>query len=147
MANAIDNAIARIQDIAQAITSTTIKTAKDYPVESAPALPATNTYIVGGEFTFTNSTVHHNFVDVVAEFHFNRSSLADAYQRIDAVALEFPKRLASDPTLNGTVTTIVSSGDNPSTYTVSAGTWGDVPTQVIVFSLRLKSLQAPQTTA
>jgi hypothetical protein len=147
MPNALDNAIARIQDIALATASVAIKSAPDYPVEVANALPGVLTYVTGGQFTLTNKTIHHNFVTVVSEFHFNRTNLAKAYEYIDAVILEFPKRLAGDPTLGGTITTIHASADTPATYEVAQSQWGQIVTQVVAFTLRLKSLQAPVTTA
>ncbi len=63
MANAIDNAIARLQNIAAACTTVTFKSAKDYPVDNVEPFPLSVCYISGGQFMLTNKTIHHNFPD------------------------------------------------------------------------------------
>src|SRR3990167_11423168 len=98
MPNAIDNAIARLQNIAAACTSVTFKSAPDYPVDNVEPFPCSVCYIGGGQFVLTNATIHHNFPTINLELHFSRVNLKQAYQQIDAIALEFPKRLAGDPT-------------------------------------------------
>jgi hypothetical protein len=150
MPNAIDNAIARIQDIAAALstvppTGTTIKAESDYPIEAAQPFPFCVSFLMGGRFRFTNATIHHNFFDVRVEFHLSRVNLKQAYQQADAIALEFPKRLAADPTLNSTITTIVASQDEPIAYEVRPFEWAGVVSQMVAFTIPIKTLQAPTT--
>lgn len=147
MANAIDNAIARIQDIALAMTGITLKSAPDYPIEAPDPLPFGAAYLTGGEFRVTNATMHHNFPNIRVEFHFSRVNLKQAYQQINAVALEFPKRIAGDPTLNNTITTVLAGIEHPIPYEVRPFEWGQIATQMLAFTIPLKTLQAPQTTA
>ena len=144
MANAIDNAIARIQVLVDNLTSVTFKSTPDYPIENADPFPMSVVYLGGGQFSATNATVHHNFPTINVEFHFSRVNLKQTYQQINAVALEFPKRIVADPTLAGTVTTIVMSGEQPITYTVRPFEFGKVISQMMLFVIPIKTLQTPQ---
>lgn len=147
--SAIDNAIARVQDIVQACTTVTFKSAPDYPVENIEPFPCSICYIEGGTFHLTNKTVHHNFPTLALELHFSRVNLKQAYQQINAIAIEFPRRLAGDPTLNSTITTIVSTPDSPVAYEVRPFFWTpqgvqpQVVTMMLKFTIPIKTLQAP----
>jgi hypothetical protein len=150
MPNAIDNAIARIQDIAASLSTvppsgTTIKAAADYPVEAAQPFPFCVSYLSGGQFRLTNKTIHHNFPAIRVEFHLSRVNLMQAYQQATAIALEFPKRLAADPTLNDTITTIVATQDEAIAYEVRPFEWAGVVSQMVAFTIPVKTLQAPTT--
>ena len=151
MSNAIDNAVTRIQAIALATslssTDITIKSAPDYPIENADPLPMAISYLGGGEFNMSNATMHQNFPAIIVEFHFSRVNLKMAYRDITAVALDFPARLAGDPTLNGIVKTIVATQDARVTYTVRPFDWGKVITQMLMFSIPIKLLNTPVSTA
>ena len=156
--SSIDSAVARIQDIALALTTippsgTIILSAPDYPIEAPPSFPACSSYLGGGEFMLTNATIHHNFPMIVTEFHFSRVNLKQAYQQIHAVAIEFPQRLAGDPTLTGIVQTIVGGQDSRITYTVRPFIWREqTPTQpgfasqMLAFSIPIKLLKVPLPT-
>lgn len=141
--NAIDNAITRIQTIVDSLTSVTFKSTPDYPIENADPFPMSVVYLGGGQFTATNATVHHNFPTINVEFHLSRVNLKQTYQQINAIALEFPRRLVADPTLGGNITTIVMSKDLPITYTVRPYSFGSVTSQMMLFVIPIKTLQAP----
>lgn len=151
--SAIDNAIARLQTIVAACSDVTFKSAPDYPVENAEPFPCSIAYVSGGTFTFTNRTVHRNFPEISLELHFSRTNLKQAYQQIDAIAIELPKRLAYDPTLGDTIDTIVATRDAPITYEVRPFYWTppgaspQVVSMVLKFTIPIKTLQAPQATA
>ena len=145
MSNAIDLAVARIQDLAQGMTGITIKSAPDYPIENADPLPMVVTYVSGGNFQATNATLLHNFPTISAEFHFSRVNLKQATQQVNAVAFEFPRWLAGDPTLNSTVTSIVFGEDNTLPYAVRPFDFGKVQTQMLVFTIPVKILTSPLT--
>lgn len=152
MPNSLDNAIARIQDIAATLTTipptgTVMSSENDYPSESVQPLPFSLAYLGGGSFTATNATVHHNFPVIKVEMHFQRSNLKLAYQQITAAAIEFPKRLVADPTLGGTVVTIVFGRDESIQYTVRPAKFSEVATQLLEFNIPVKLLETPQTTA
>jgi hypothetical protein len=152
MANEIDNAIARIQDIAAALTTvpptgTTITALADYPIEAAGKFPFVVSYLSGGNFNFTNASMMRNFPSIRVEFHFSRTNLQQAYQQIYAVALEFPKRLSGDPRLNNTIDTIVASADAPIPYEVRPFEWAQISSQMLAFTIPVKTLQAPTSTA
>lgn len=147
MTNSIDNAIARIQALSQALTSVTIKSAPNYPVENAEPFPFSVAYLGGGQLQFGNATTLYHFPALSVEFHFSRANLKQAYQQINAVALEFGKRLAGDPTLNGTVSTIVGGGEQRISYTVHPFEWGQIQSQMLLFTVPYKALESPQATA
>ena len=152
MTNAIDNAIARIQNIAAALstippTGTTMHAEADYPTEAAQPFPLCVSYLAAGRFRAPNATIHHNFPVIKIELHFSRVNLKQAYQQINAAALEFPKRLAADPTLDGTVQTIVFGQESEIEYGVRPFEYGTIKSQMLEFDIPLKLLQAPQSTS
>lgn len=139
----IDNAIARLQDIVGEITGLTIKSSPDYPTEQADPFPFSAAYISGGEAEFTNASLTRMFPVLALEIHFSRVNLKNTYQNINAVALELPRRLAKDPTLNGTVSTIIATRDQRLTWSVSPFEWGKVQSQMLKFDIPFKTLQTP----
>lgn len=141
----IDNAIARLQDLVQECTTLTIKSAPDYPIENADPFPMSVAYISGGDFEFTTSTMTRIFPTLTLEIHFNRTNLKLAYQSINAIALELPRRLAKDPTLNGTVDTIIATKDRRIPFTVAPFEFGAVKSQMLRFDIPIKTLQTPTT--
>ena len=143
MTNTIDNAITQIQLIVDSMTSVVFKSTPDYPIENADPFPMSVVYLGGGQFSATNATVHHNLPSINVEFHLSRVNLKQTYQQINAIALEFPRRLVADPTLGGNVTTILMSGDNPITYTVRPYSFGAVTSQMMLFVIPFKTLQTP----
>jgi len=140
---AIDNAIARLQDLVQECTGVTIKSAPDYPIENADPFPMSVAYISGGSARFTNASTTHIFPVLSLEIHFSRVNIKNTYQNINAIALELPRRLAKDPTLNATVSTILATNDQPLTWTVSPFDWGKVQSEMLKFEIYLKTLQTP----
>jgi hypothetical protein len=68
-------------------------------------------------------------------------------QQANAIMYEFPRRLAGDPTLNGTVETILFSVDSPIEATSGEFLWKDISTHRIVFPVPVKFRPAPLTTA
>lgn len=157
--SSIDLAITRLQSIALALTtltdvagnSITLANAADYPVENVPPFPCAIAYNNGGSFRLTNATIHHNFPVIAVEFHFSRVNLKQAEMQKNAVAIEFPQRLAGDPTLNGTVITIVGGADSDIPYTVNQYfPWGQPPniySVMLKFDIPIKLLKSPQATA
>lgn len=135
----VDNAIARMQDLALACTTVTIRNAPDYPVSDASMLPLSIAHLVEGSGQADTADQTRLLLTANVDIHFNRSILKDAYQKIDAVAVEYLRRLAGDPTLNGTVDTIVF----PVTFTVTPAQWDAVQTQMISFVIQFKELTTP----
>jgi len=144
--SSIDDAINRIQDIALSMTGVSVRSAPPYPIENVDPLPMVSAYLNGGSFNITNATVHHNFPIVAVEFHFARLNLRDTYTNINAAAVEFPQRLAGDPTLNGTVVTIVGGAESQIEYAVRPFKWNEsIITQMLLFTIPLKLLKTPTT--
>ena len=139
--SAIDNAIARIQDIALASTDLSIKNAPDYPVSSATALPLVVTHLSSGEGDPIADWFEGRF-NVSVDFHFSRTSLKQAYTQIDACAPEFMRRLAADPTLNSTVQTIIF----PISFEVVPTQWDSVATQMLSFTIPIKTKETKIST-
>jgi len=135
----IDNAIARLQDIALSCTDTVVKSAPDYPIEDATSLPLVITHIISGTGTADNATTAHLDFTVNVDFHFSRVNIKDAYTRIDKIIPEYLQRLCGDPTLNGTIDTIVF----PVSFAVSPAQWDTVTTQMVSFTVPIKTLENP----
>lgn len=146
-ANVLDNAIARIQDIALACTSLTIRSAPDYPIENADPFPMVVTHLVGGSGYAMNASTLQFMPVVSVDFLFQRTNLKLAYQQSDAIALEFMQRLAGDPTLNGILDTIQISRDTPVSFEVGPIQWDAVTAHMLSFRVTFKTLEVPQTTA
>lgn len=139
MTNAIDNAVARLQDLSQACTSVTIKSAPDYPVENAEPAPFSIAHLASAT-GIVQSAGMLKFLPVVnVDFYFSRINLKQAYQQLNSVALEFTQRLAGDPTLNGTISTIDAGEEQGITCEDLGGMeWGSVTFHVLRFSIPLK---------
>ena len=138
----IDTAIARIQAIALSSTDIEIKTAPNYPVEDLTGImPLAITYIKSGSAQADDATAARLLLTVGCDVHFNRVSIADAYKKIDKFVPEFLKRLSGDPTLSGTVDTIVF----PITFQVVPAQFNAVITQMVSFDITLKFREASIT--
>lgn len=135
----VDSAIARLQDLVQACTAVTVRLAPDYPISDASMLPLSIAHLVEGSGQADTADQTRLLLTANVDVHFARQSLKDAYQKIDAIAVEYLQRLAGDPTLNGTVDTIVF----PVTFTVSPAQWDNVQTQMITFVVQFKELTTP----
>lgn len=140
--NSIDNAIARLQDIVLSSSDTTIKKAPDYPVSDASDLPLAIAYVAEGNGTVGDGTMAKLLVTINVDVHFARVNMKDTYQRITAFAIEYARRLAGDPTLNGTIDTIVF----PINWNIAATRWNTVVTQMVSFKIVVKTLETPITT-
>ena len=144
----IDLAIEVIQSLACSMETVDVKSAPDYPIENVDPLPMVVSYLGSGEFMFTNATVHHNFPVIVTEFHLSRVNLREAYKQAQSIAIEFPQLLAGNPTLDGTVQTIVATSDNRFVYTIRPFVWRENPaliTHMVRFDIPIKLLKAPVT--
>jgi hypothetical protein len=140
----IDDAIQRLQEHALACSygEGRVKYAPDYPVDSAAVLPMSIAHFGGGEFTAMNATTCQFMPNVFVDFHFNRSVLATAYRQIDAVVLDFAKRLSGDPTLGDVVDTIVFPVAFSEPQAIEYNT---IQTLMIRFTVPLKTLETPTT--
>lgn len=139
----IDAAIAEIQNIVEALTTVKFKSMPEYPIENADPFPMSVVYLASGTFNATNATLHHNFPVINVEMHLSRVNLKQTYKQINAIAFEFPRRIVANPNLNNNVTTIVMGRDNPVNYSVRPFEWGKVQSQMLLFVVNLKILQAP----
>lgn len=136
----IDNAIARLQDLALACTD--IKHAPDYPIEDAAVLPVAITHLRSGQSASDDATAYRALDVISVDVHFARLYMKDTYTRINRFVPEFTSRLSGDPTLNSTVDTIVF----PVTYQVAPAQWDAVTTQMVQFSVTVKTRNASVST-
>jgi len=137
----IDNAVQRLQTIALAITSETVRGAPSYPVEDASVLPIAIAHIASGSGQADESTTARLLLTVNVDFHVSRVSMKSAYTQLNNIIPEFLQRLAGDPTLSGNVDSIVF----PVTFQVSAAQWDRVVTQMASFAVPLKFRETPTT--
>lgn len=136
----IDNAIARLQALALASTSVDIGTAPNAPIEDATDLPMSIAHLSSGEVAM-HSSINFLFPVISVDFHFDITSLTQAYTQINSIAQEYGQRLAGDPTLNSTVDTIVF----PVPFTVEPMTYDSVPTLMLRFDVTIKTMENPIT--
>lgn len=137
----IDNAVQRLQTIALAITSETVRGAPSYPVEDASVLPIAIAHIASGSGQADESTTARLLLTVNVDFHVSRVSMKSAYTQLNNIIPEFLQRLAGDPTLSGNVDSIVF----PVNFQVSAAQWDRVVTQMASFAVPLKFRETPTT--
>ena len=140
--SAIDSAITRLQALALSSSDLTVRAAPSYPVEDAGVFPIAIAHVIEGETVLSNATLTSVFPTIAVDFHFNRTDLKKAYTDIDALIVEYSKKLGGDPTLSGAVDTIVS----PIPFTTSPVTWGSVETIMLRFAVQIKSLEVPVST-
>ena len=137
----IDDAILKLQTHALALSTETVRAAPSYPVEDATVLPLAIAYISQGTGQADDVTTARLLLTVNVDFHVNRSIMKSAYSQLDNIIPEFLRRLAGDPTLGGTVDTIVF----PVSFTVGPAQWNRVVTQMASFSVPLKFRESPIT--
>ena len=106
MPETLNGAIQRIQALALSTTDVTVNKADSYPTEDAGMMPMVVTYLQGGRVVTEASGIVRLLYDVHADAYFNITSLADAYTLANLFVPEFSRRLAGDPTLNGTCNSI-----------------------------------------
>ena len=128
----IATALTRLQVLALACTG--IRGAPDYPVSDAGVLPLSIAHVVSGDGTAQDAITDQMRIVANVDFHFNRTSLKDAYTRISALVPEFLDRLAGDPKLGGAVDTIIF----PVTFDVQPTQWDSVATQMCSFAVTMK---------
>lgn len=141
MTSIIDQAINAIQNLALEIQPVDIKAAPDYPTESAMILPLAITHITGGTGSADDATQARLLLNISCDIHLQRDNLAFCYQQVNSIIPDFLKRLAGDPTLDGTVQTI----NFPVTFSVQPADYNGIVTQMISFVIPLKFLETPTT--
>lgn len=137
-------AIQRIQTLAISSSDIAIKYAPDAPVPNAMVSPFTIAYVDDGEFTEANATDARFIGNVNLDAYFNPENLPQAFKNMDLFTYEFVRRLGGDPTLNGTVQTIV--------FPIIIGkpsnvTWGGSPFLRKAFTIKIHTLETPLTTS
>lgn len=139
----LTTAVTRIQTIALACTSVTIKAAPAKIVEDAMMLPMSLCYPAFGTGYPEANGSERLLPTVHVDIHFSRLSLVQAYTQIQLLIPEFLQRLGGDPTLNGTVDTI----EFPVTFQVTPFEWDTVLTEMVRFIVPLKIRTTTTATA
>lgn len=102
----IQDAIAAIQDVAGGLTN--MKEAPDYAPDSINVFPFTVSYPERGRWGgLGGKTAKTGIHTIVSEIHVARPDLPSAIQSAIGFCETFPNALLADPTLAGTVQTIV----------------------------------------
>ena len=139
----VDDAIQRLQAIALSCTDTEVRHAPDYPIEDATALPLCIAHIVSGSGNAPNATMAHLEFVVSVDVHFARVNIKDAYTRIDKFIPEYLRRLAKDPTLDGSIDTI----QLPVKFNVQPAQRDAITTQIVSYDVPIKTLEPPIATS
>lgn len=143
----VDTAIQRVQTLAKACAfeaSGRKVGAPDYPTEDAGTLPLSIAYIASGTATDLEASSTKLIINIGCDVHFDRQLLRLTYQAIDIFIPDFVQRLGGDPTLGGSVSTIIY----PVTFNVAPAEWNTVVTQCASFVIPVKfNLLTPTVTA
>lgn len=131
----IDNAILKLQAHALAIPD--INAAPAHIVEDSMVMPMSLAYIASGEGSVDGRGTCRLILTVNVDIHFSRLSLTMAYQQMQSLIPTYLQRLAGDPTLGGTVDTIIF----PVTCMVMPYEWSQSVTEMVRFSVPLKFLE------
>ena len=130
----IDDAIIRLQQIAQSCVDMKIKGAPAYPTDSASVLPMSIAYIASGQGAAQSAGDAQLNLNINVDIMVSLAQLKGAYTQINAVIPEYLKRLAGDPTLAGKTTTIIY----PVTFEVLASQWNVTDILVARFTIPMK---------
>lgn len=131
----VDTTIARIQAIALKVAQ--VKSAPNYPVEESSVLPMVITYMKSGDMAAQNATDVKFKAVIQADLHipYTVGGLKEIYTRLNLMVPDFLQRLGGDPTLNGSVSTIVY----PVTFTQAPGPeYNKAPTLAVSFQIPVK---------
>ena len=141
----IDDAIVKIQTHALLVTyddagKNTIRSAPNYPVESAAVLPLAVTYIGDGECIRDNNTDVRLLYTIFTDIHVDPKIMKSAFSQINNIIPDLERRLAGDPTLTETVDTIrfPITHDEP-----SCALWNDITTLMVRFRIPIKIKTTP----
>lgn len=134
--------VLRLQDIALECTTVSIKSAPDWPIENVDPLPMAISRIEGVSSYVMNRMIVM-LTTIIVEFHFSRVNLKLSYQQSDAIAIEFTRRLAGDPTLGGAVDTIEMNRERPLTAQAGITEWANTATRTVAFAVIVKTLESP----
>jgi hypothetical protein len=124
-------AITQIQTHADACTG--VKYAPAAPPETAGALPAVYAYPSSGNVVLLSYNSINSFDTITVDYVTPRTLLDVAQANCLTFIDEFPKKLALDPTLAGTVTTIQEVS-----YTVLDATWSNIEVRIVRFVVPTK---------
>lgn len=141
MRSVVDSAINAIQNMALEIQPVDIKAAPDYPTESAAILPLAITHITSGTGSADDATQARLLLNVNCDIHLQRDNIAMTYRQVNGIIPDFLKRLAGNPTLDGTVQTI----NFPVAVMVQPADYNGIVTQMVSFTIPLKFLETPTT--
>ena len=137
----IDTSITQLQVLALACTG--IKSAPVYPTESGTVFPQVLAYISSGTGQADNATDVRLIFNVTVSAAFLVNNLRDTYAQINLFIPEYLKRLAGDPTLNSSVSTIVY----PVQFSIVSSVFNNQPIEAVNFILPMKFKETPTVTA
>ena len=143
MTLSLDGAIRRVNALGLACTtiSPRIKKADNYPTEDASMLPMMVTLCTNGTGQADDATISRELLNISCTVHFSRDNLTAAYTQANLFIVEFLRRLAGDPTLNGTCDAI----DYPVNVAAVPQEYNLVPTVAYEFTIPIKLRLVPLT--
>jgi hypothetical protein len=125
-------AILAVQDIIGAIPG--IRNAPDYPPDALNAFPFAVCYVSSGTWQFGPADDRKGLHTITLQVHWARKDLARDVAKAMVLAETIPDALLRNPTLAGTVDTIVQ----PIAYTFGPLAWGGVDTIGFDFKIPVK---------
>lgn len=137
---ALQHAIAALQDITGAIPG--IKKAPDHAPESIAVSPIALAYPMMGKETAMSAGFRKGIHTIVCELHFNRGNLPVAIEKAVPFLDLFMNAVLRNPTLNGTVSTVVEE----IRYTFGFLPWGGIADSTIGFRFEMDVKIQPSIT-
>lgn len=115
-----------------------IKHAPANPPETSGEYPFATVLPSNGTFKGETNNIYKGLHELVVTVYFDRNNLPQAYSQIPGMIESLADKLRLDPTLNGTVQTIISTEGSPVRYNVRFVEYGDIPTLALEFFMTVK---------
>lgn len=132
----LTTAISRLQFHALACTG--VKAAPDNPPDNISVFPFAFAYPERGDLMAEAADQARDIHTVIVEFHVNRTLLNAAVNTAKGYIEEYAHKLVNDPTLNGTVSTILFGERQHITYEFGRLEWNTVQTIGVRFHVPIK---------
>jgi len=133
----LSGAVTQLQTLALTISG--IKDAPVNPPESINVFPFVVAYPARGTFTGEGSGTIRGLHTIYTEVHYARTLLGAAVNSATAMVETYADKILANPTLAGTVDTILMSADGqPFTYEFGRLEWGGLETIGIRFAITVK---------
>ena len=134
----VRDAIVKIQAIARALSG--MKEAPDDARGAMNAYPFAVSYPGTGNFNISPATNMQGIHELITEMHVaSETDLQQAIKHVQSFIGPFANDLLNDPTLGGTISTMVTGADGPPvSYTFVSGNYNGIKTIALRWRIKVK---------